>query len=178
MKKKLFYTYGRLFDDAFEGQFTSFGGEVLLLECKTRDQEAIVMTNSEGGEAVLKLGDIKKCFAVNDDMCFVFKKNKVSVNGKRCQALTLFPSYTSFRNRKKFEIADFVSNYFNGLQPRAVESFEDINNHIHGFQFLTSKVTKDFTGTFCSFQEQLGFVLNWSQIIFPKRHLLIIFHQY
>ena len=39
-------------------------GEVLLLECKTREQDAIVMSNNEGGEVVLKLGDIKKCFVV------------------------------------------------------------------------------------------------------------------
>ena len=65
MKKKLFYTYGRLVDDAFEVQHTTVKGEVLLLECKTRNHNAIVMSNSKGGEDVIKLGDIKKCFAVN-----------------------------------------------------------------------------------------------------------------
>jgi len=177
MKKELFYFYGRLFDDAFEGQFTSFGGEVLFLECKTRDQEAIVMTNSEGGEVVLKLGDIKKCFAVNDDMCFVFKKNKVSVNGKRCQALTLFPSYTAYRNRKKSEMVDFVSNYFNGLQPRAVESFEDINNHIHGFQFLTSKVRKDLTAALNAMKTRLDDVLDVVGWILQDKYILL-YHSY
>ena len=94
MKTELFYNMGRWLDDGFEELYTSLG-EVLLLECKTRDQDAIVMSNNEGGEVVLKLGDIKKCFAFNNKgmLCFVFKKNRVSIDGKCCQALTfLLPS--------------------------------------------------------------------------------------
>ena len=84
---------GRWLDDGFEELYASLG-EVLLLECKTREQDAIVMSNNEGGEVVLKLGDIKKCFAVKDKkmLCFVFKKNRVSIDGKCCQALTCFLS--------------------------------------------------------------------------------------
>ena len=76
MKTEVFYIMGRWHDDRFEELCTSLG-EVLLLECKTRDQDAIVMSNNEGGEVVLKLGDIKKCFASKDNgmLCFVFKKN-------------------------------------------------------------------------------------------------------
>ena len=76
MKTELFYICGRLLDDRLEEVYTSLG-EVLVLECKTRDQDAIVMANNEGGKVVLKLGDIKKCFAAKDNgmLCFVFKKN-------------------------------------------------------------------------------------------------------
>ena len=93
MKTELFYSFGRFFDDGFEELYTSLG-EVLLIECKRRKQDAIVMSNNEGGEVVLKLGDIKKCFAVNDNgmVCFVLKKNKVSIDGKYCQALTFVAS--------------------------------------------------------------------------------------
>ena len=161
MKKQLFYNIGRLLDDGFEEQFRSLGGEVLLLECKTRDQNAIVMSNNEGGEDVIKLGDIKKCFVVHNDyqmVCFVFKKNKVSIDGKCCKALAFFPSSSIYRkvdsrfdgivgreshNELEF-VLDFVSNYFNGLQPLAMENIEDIR--VHGFQFQTSKVLKDLVG--------------------------------
>ena len=76
---------GRWLDDGFEELYTSLG-EVLLLECKTRGKDAIVMSNTEGGEVVLKLGDIKKCFAFNNKgiLCFVFKKIRVSIDGKYC----------------------------------------------------------------------------------------------
>ena len=52
MKTELFYSFGRLFDDGFKELYTSLG-EVLLMECKTREQDAIVMSNNEGGEVVL-----------------------------------------------------------------------------------------------------------------------------
>ena len=61
MKTELFYICGRLLDDRLEELYTSLG-EVLVLECKTRDQDAIVMSNNEGGEVVLKLGDAVFCF--------------------------------------------------------------------------------------------------------------------
>ena len=184
MKKELFYNIGRLLDDGFEEQFRSLGGEVLLLECKTRDQNAIVMSNNEGGEDVIKLGDIKKCFVVHNDyqmVCFVFKKNKVSIDGKCCQALAFFPSSSIYRkvdsrfdgivgreshNELEF-VLDFVSNYFNGLQPLAMENIEDIR--VHGFQFQTSKVLKDLVGAIKGWKtwsggEQLNgvqFALRW-----------------
>ena len=48
---------------------------------------------------------------------------------------------------KEFEIVvDFVTNYFNGLQPRAMNSIEGVNFHIHGFQFLNTKVLMDLEG--------------------------------
>ena len=89
MNTEVFYSFGRFFDDDFKELYTSLG-EVLLIECRTKEQDAIVMSNNEGGEVVLKLGDIKKCFTVNDNgmVCFVLKKNKVSIDGKCCQALT------------------------------------------------------------------------------------------
>ena len=139
MKKELFYNIGRLLDDGFEEQFRSLGGEVLLLECKTRDQNAIVMSNNEGGEDVIKLGDIKKCFAVNygeelQMVCFVFKKNKVSIDGKCCQALTFLPrnpyrddfSYGILGrySGREYEIdVDFVSNYFKKSYPQSCQDF-------------------------------------------------------
>jgi len=155
MKKELFYNVGRLLDNEFEEQVTSLGGEVLLLECKTRNHDAIVMSNKKGGEVIIKLGDIKKCFAGMGLVCFVFKKNKVSIDGKCCQALTFLPQSPEYGKRfrsgimgreldQEFEIVvDFVSNYFNGLKPKAMKSIEEVNFHIHGFQFLNSKVLMD-----------------------------------
>ena len=117
---------GRWLDDGFEELYTSLG-EVLLLECKTREQDAIVMSNNEGGEVVLKLGDIKKFFACKDKgiLCFVFKKNRVSIDGKCCQALTFFLSTRVYDDRipilgreskDEFEIiVDFVAKNVNGL---------------------------------------------------------------
>ena len=112
---------GRWLDDGFEELYTSLG-EVLLLECKTREQDAIVMSNNEGGKVVLKLGDIKKFFACKDKgiLCFVFKKNRVSVDGKYCPALTFFLSTRVFTNgilgresKDEFEISVyFVAEKF------------------------------------------------------------------
>jgi len=151
MKTELFYSFGRFFDDGFKELYTSLD-EVLLIECKTREQDAIVMTNNAGGEVVLKLGDIKKCFTVNDNgmVCFVLKKNKVSIDGKYCQALTFVASprddigILGRESKEDFGIiVDFVSKNFNGLQPLPKNSIEDINVHIHGFQFQNSKVLMD-----------------------------------
>ena len=153
MKTELFYNIGRWLDDGFEELYASLG-EVLLLECKTRDQDAIVMSNNEGSEVVLKLGDIKKCFTVKDkrSLCFVFKKNRVTIDGKSCQALTFFcPSWDFIdpgrESKDQVEIiVDFVAKNFNGLQPLSMNSIEDINFHIHGFKFQDSKVSMDLKG--------------------------------
>ena len=163
MKTELFYSFGRFFDDGFKELYTSLD-EVLLIECKTRKQDAIVMSNNEGGEVVLKLGDIKKCFAVNDNgmVCFVLKKNKVSIDGKCCHALTFVASsrdnigsLVRQKSKEEFEIiVDFVSKNFNGLQPLPKNSIEDINVHIHGFQFQNSKVLLDLKAAMGKFRSR------------------------
>jgi len=171
MKTVLFYNIGRLVDDRFEELYTSLG-EVLLLECKTRQQNAIVMSNNEGGEIVLKLGDIKKCFAVKDKkmLCFVFKKNRVSIDGKCCQALTfVLPSRDYIvwilgrESKDEFEISvDFVAKNFNGLKPQSMTSIEDINCHIHGFQIQKSKVLMDIKDAMQTLNDEpLTGLLKW-----------------
>jgi len=155
MKTKLFYSFGRQLDDGFKELSTSLG-EALLKECKTREQNAIVMSNYEGGEVFIKLGDIKKCFAVNviGMLCFVLKKNRVSINGKFCQALTFVASprdnignILGRESKEEFEtMVDFVSKNFNGLQPQSMNSIEDKNVHIHGSKFQNSQVVMDLKG--------------------------------
>jgi len=189
MKTELFYNIGRWLDDGFEELYASLG-EVLLLECKTRDQDAIVMSNNEGGEVVLKLGDIKKCFVVKDKrmLCFVFKKKRVSINGKSCQTLTFlsFPPSRDFSyywipgrdSKEEFEISvDFVAKNFNGLRPLSVNSIEDINFHIHGFKFQNSKVLMDSNETMKKlrtwYDEPLG-MLNW----LLKWKYIALYHSY
>ena len=171
MKTELFYSFGRFFDDGFKELYTSLD-EVLLIECKTREQDAIVMSNNEGGEVVLKLGDIKKFFACKDKgiLCFVFKKNRVSIDGKCCQALTfLLPSqdYIDWilarESKDEFEISvDFIAKNFNGLQLKSMTSIEDINFHIHGFQIQNSKVLMDIKGAMQKFNDEpLTILLKW-----------------
>ena len=47
-------------------------------------------------------------------------------------------------SKDEFEISvDFVAKNFNGLQPLPMNSLEDINFHIHGFQFQNSKDLMD-----------------------------------
>jgi len=126
------------------------------MECKTREQNAIVMSNNEGGEVVIKLGDIKKCFAVNDNgmLCYVLKKNKVSIDGKFCQALSFVAlprdnigNILGRESKEEFEImVGFVSKNFNGLQPQSMNSIDDINVHIHGFKFQNSQEVMDLMG--------------------------------
>jgi len=164
---------GRWLDDRFEELNTSLG-EVLLLECKTRDQDAIVMTNNEGGEVVLKLGDIKKCFVGKDKrmVCFVFKKNRVSIYGKCCQALTFFLSTRV--------CDDFVAKNFNGLQPLPMNSLEDINRHIHGFQIQNSKVLMDIEVTIQKLNEPLAIFQNdlkWKYIRLYPSYMQFLQHQ-
>jgi len=179
MKTVLFYNIGRLVDDRFEELYTSLG-EVLLLECKTREQAAIVMSNKEGGEVVLQLGDIKKCFAVKDKkmLCFVFKKNRVSIDGKSCQAMTFLPSSRDWilgrELKDEFEISvDFVAKNFNGLQPLSLNSLEDINRHIHGFQIQNSKVLMDIEVIMQKLNEPLAIIHNEL-----KRKYIRLYHSY
>ena len=175
MKTELFYICGRLLDDRLEELYTSLG-KVHVLECKTRDQDAIVMSNNEGSEVVLKLGDIKKCFTVIDRgmLCFVFKKNRVSIDGKCCQALTFISSSQGLGQGSKEDleiIVDFVAKNFNRLQPLPMNSLEDTNFHIHGFQFQNSKVSMDLNEAMKKLrtwnEEPLGifqFALKWKYI--------------
>jgi len=185
MKTELFYSFGRFFDDGFKELYTSLD-EVLLIECKTREQDAIVMTNNAGGEVVLKLGDIKKCFTVNDNgmVCFVLKKNKVSIDGKYCQALTFVASprddigILGRESKEDFGIiVDFVSKNFNGLQPLPKNSIEDINVHIHGFQFQNSKVLMDLKATMGQLRSWNGEPLAIFQTALKIRYICL-YHAY
>ena len=185
MKTELFYSFGRFFDDDFKELYTSLG-EVLLIECKTKEQDAIIMSNNEDGEVVLKLGDIKKCFAVNDNgmVCFVLKKNKVSIDGKYCKALTFVASsrdnigsLVRQKSKEEFEIiVDFVSKNFNGLQPLSKNSIEGINFH-NGFKFQNSHKLMDLKAT-------MGKLRTWNEepssifLTAMKMKYILLYHSY
>jgi len=151
MKMEVFYNYGMLLNDRFVIMSSpNCMAEALLLECRTSDQIAIVMSNIEGNRVILKLGDIKECFAIsNIKICFILQEDKVSIGGKRYEALTFFPTcrgdeadgVLGRKSRSEFEIAfDFVVKHFRGVKLKKIENIEDINCYINGFKFKNSKI--------------------------------------
>ena len=90
MKTELCYNKGMLINDKYEKMGITTLGEVLLLECRKSDEDAIVMSNN-GVNTILKLGDLKMCFVIGKRLSFILSKDKITIGGKFCQALTFFP---------------------------------------------------------------------------------------
>ena len=77
-------------------------------------------------------------------------------------------------SKDEFEISvDFVAKNFNGLQPLSLNSLEDINRHIHGFQIQNSKVLMDIEVIMQKLNEPLAIIHNEL-----KRKYIRLYHSY
>ena len=60
MKSRMINIVGLLIDNNFVEFSLPFGTEVLLLDCKTDEEDAIVISVDSGNTIVLKLGEIEE----------------------------------------------------------------------------------------------------------------------
>ena len=141
---------------------SQFGTEVLLLECKKYDQDAIVISIDSGHTISLKLGEIKKCSLFKLQVLwfsFVFLKRKVSVCGKYCQVLSLIfvdPDMDALLGRIGREslgvFTDFVSSQ--GVRLTTVNSLIEIDSQIRGFKIGGCEAVRDLLISTLRFLDQ------------------------
>jgi len=166
MKSRMINIVGLLIDNKFvEFSFPlgPLGTEVLLLECKTDEEDAIVISVDSENTIVLKLGEIKKCVLLRNyihKFIFIFLKKKLSIGGRGCQMLTFL--YCADANLDKMigkirreSLSVFIDFAFHhGIKMSDVNTLEEIDSQIDGFKLTGSKCMKDYEDSMFKFQSQ------------------------
>jgi len=171
MKSHIINIVGLLIDNKFVEfrlPLVPWGMEVLLLDCKTNEEDAIVILVDSDNTIVLKLGEIEKCVLLRNfvpKFICIFLKKKLSIGGRYCQMLTFLyrpelmdKMVGKIRRESVSVFTDFA--FHNGVKMSDVNTLKDIDSHIDGFKLAGSKGVKDFEDLWSSFQSKIVEMIN------------------